>query len=202
MKKLILVIGLLVLATSAYAGSVGMTFVGFSPGGWESGYAYYATMNGGPVIDVMCNDWAHGGLPGQKWPAYYTNLGTGSLKLLRFNTLTDAQTLYDEAGWLLLQTEVAPKSEWQSINYAVWNIFDSSAPLLYNAPSWLAQAQKEASLGFPGVDFSQVGIYTPTNQYDTNPSGPQELLTLSPEPGTLLLLASGLAGLLTRKRLW
>src|ERR1035441_6674923 len=88
MKKLILlVIGLLALTASAYAGSATIMFVGFSPGGWESGYPYFVTVNGGPVIDVMCDDWVHGGLPGQTWQANYTNLGTGNLSALRFNQL-------------------------------------------------------------------------------------------------------------------
>ena len=54
----------------------------------------------------MCDDWVHGGAPGDTWQANYTNLGTGNLSLLRFNQLPGALTLYDEVGWLLLQTEV------------------------------------------------------------------------------------------------
>jgi PEP-CTERM motif len=200
MKKLILLTALLLFAVSAYGGPVNVVFLGF-PGPldpWQSGYPYAATLNGGPAVPVMCDDWVHGGLPGDKWQANFTNLGTQNLSLLRFNQLPGALTLYDEAGWLLLQTEVAPRTEWQSINYAVWNIFYSNAPLLYNAPYWLNQAQMEAAKGFPGVNFYKVEIYTPLNQYDTNGDGPQELMTL-PEPGTLLLLGSGLLGLVGRK---
>src|ERR1017187_1629728 len=72
MKKLILLIGLLALTGSAYAGPASVTLVGFSAGGWQSGYPYFATVDGGPVIDVMCDDWFHGGLPGQTWQANYT----------------------------------------------------------------------------------------------------------------------------------
>jgi hypothetical protein len=202
MKKLILLIGLLALTGSAYAGPASINFLGFSAGGWQSGYRYFATVNGGPVIDLMCDDWVHGGLPGDKWQANFTNLGTDDLSTLRFNQLPGALTLYDEAGWLLLQTEVTPQTQWKDINYAVWHIFDPSAPLPGTGPLyWLNLAQQEANLGFPGVDFYQIGIYTPINQHDPNPNGPQELLTIVPEPGTLLLLGSGLAGLLARKRL-
>ena len=97
---------------------------------------------------------------------------------------------------------------WTDINFAVWYTFDQDTTLTQGALVWLAQAQQEANLGFPGVDFYQVGIYTPVNQFDPDPNGPQEFLTVlpkqrkvTPEPGTLLLLGSGLAGLWARKRL-
>ena len=202
MKKLIVLVGLLALTASASASPANLVFVGY-PGPldpWQNGYPYAITVNGSPIA-VMCDDWFHGGLPQDTWKANYTNLGTANLTMLRFNHMPGALTLYDEAGWLLLQTEVVPQAQWVDINYAVWNIFDSSAPLPGNAPYWRAQAQAEAKLGFPGVNFYRVGIYTPVTQYDPDPNGPQELLTLVPEPGTLLLLGSGIAGWLARRRL-
>ena len=67
-----------------------------------------------------------------------------------------------------------------AINYAVWHIFDSSSSVSYgNSPYWLVQAEHEAALGFPGVNFSQVGIYTPVNQYDPNLNDAQEFLSHS-----------------------
>src|SRR5271157_5242559 len=201
MKKLILLVGLLALTSSAYAGPVNVVFGGFQSSGWPAGYPYFATFNGGPVLNVMCDDWVHGGLPGDTWQANFTNLGTANLSLLRFNQMPGALTLYDEAGWLLLQTQVAPQTEWQPINYAVWNIFYPSAPPYGDSAAWLTSAGLEAAKGFPGVNFYKVGIYTPLNQYDSNPDGPQELLSAVPEPGTFILLGSGLVGLLARKRL-
>ena len=199
MKRLIVVaLGLLALSLSAHAAPVTMVFYGFQSGGWPVGYPYYATVNNGPMLDVMCDDWVHGGLPGDTWQANFTNLGTANLTDLRFDLLPNALTLYREAGWLLLQTEVTPPSQWMNINYAVWNIFDPNVPV--PTPYWSYQAQQEALMGFPGVDFSQIGIYTPLNQYDPNPNDPQEFLQIVPEPGTLALLVTGLIGAVARKR--
>lgn len=175
--------------------------MGFNQGLWQVGYPYAITVNGN-AMNAMCDDWVHGGEPGDQWQANFTNLGTANLSLLRFNQMPAALTLYDEAGWLLLQTEVTPPAQWRDINYAIWHIFNPNTPLPGTAPLyWLAQAQQEAAIGFPGVDFHQVAIYTPLAQYDPNPEGPQELLTIVPEPSTWILVGSGLLGWLGRKRL-
>ncbi len=205
MKKLLLVVGLLVAAGTACAQQVTVDFVGFSGSGWQSGYPYYATINGGSQIDVMCDDYVHGGTPGDKWQANLTNLGYGDLSLTRFNQLPNALTLYEEAGWLLLETQVEQQNQWQDMNGAVWYIFDSNAPLDQGAAYWLNAAEQEAQGGFKGVNFYRVEIITPTNQHDPDPNGPQELLTIvsgtTPEPGTFILLGTGLVALLGRKLL-
>jgi hypothetical protein len=84
MKKLIPLIGLLAFASYAYAGAVTVDLVGFQSGWWQLGYPYYATVNRGSVIDMMCDDWVHGGLPGDTWHASFTNLGAGNLSLVRY----------------------------------------------------------------------------------------------------------------------
>ncbi|HME59323.1 MAG TPA: hypothetical protein VKF63_13350, partial [Terracidiphilus sp.] len=116
MKRIILLIGLLFAAAFAYAGPVQITLTGYQQGGWQEGYPYYISANGGPSFNAMCDDYAHGGYVGDQWMANFTDLGTNDLSLLRFNQLGGALTLYDEAGWLLLQTLVTQQSEWVYMN--------------------------------------------------------------------------------------
>jgi hypothetical protein len=200
-SRLLLLAAMLLGTESAYAGSFTVTLLGFQSGGWQEGYPYYGSVNGGPVINLLCDDYAHGGMPGQSWSATFTNLGSQDLTQLRFNQLPSALTLYDEAGWILLQTAVTPRNQWADMNTAVWYLFDSSVPLDQGAKNWLAMAEQEAQYGFKGVDFNLVGIYTPVDQYDSDLNDPQEMMTVISEPSTIILVCTGLVGLIRRSLL-
>ncbi len=227
MRRLVLLALLFGGAICAYAGSVDtgpveFTFVSWNNGQWQNGFPYTIEPTNGPtgsILGVMCDDYFHGGMPGDMWEANITQLGSDNLSLARFNNISGPTALsplqlYDEAGWLLLQTQVQPMNQWQAINYAVWYIFDpSQTPCNGACEMYLADAQEAAAMHFPGTDFDRVYIITPTDQHDPNPNGPQEFLALGsdsglgiggegptvPEPGTLLLMGSGLLALMGRK---
>jgi hypothetical protein len=210
-------------ALYAYADPTQWEFVAWNGGDWTNGYPYYVEPLSGPsgnIIAVMCDDYAHGGQPGDIWDANVTDLGSRNISLARFNNIpgpfsTYPLQLYNEAGWILLQTQTEQSTEWKSMNYAVWHIFDSNAPLFGDASTWIAAAQQEAQSGFPGIDFNKVYIVTPTNQYNPDPSSMQEFLYIgqdptgaqqdqsggatTPEPGTLLMVATGAAAALRKK---
>lgn len=221
MRRLLLLSVLLMCgAVYAFAGPEEFTFLAWNNGNWQNGYPYEIQETNNPsgsVIAAMCDDYLHGGQPGDTWFANITNLGTDNISLTRFNNIPGSFSLYplmlyDEAGWLLLQTPDTQTSQWLPINSAVWNIFDPAAPCDNLCQAWLQAAKNEAQMGFPGVDFNKVYIVTPVNQHDPNPNDVQEFLYIgedpssqgnglqsTPEPGTLLLMGTGLLAAVGRK---
>ena len=165
----------------------------------EYTYPYYLTIGNGPQISMICDDYLHTSNVGDTWQANLTNLGIGDLSHTRFNNLTD----YREAGFLLMQINNGNQTEWGNINFAIWKIFDpnldmGSGPQGSLGPKYWYDLAETTNLS--SIDFSGVEIVTPTHQHCEN--GDQEFMYLTPEPGTLLLIGSGLLGLFAqRKRL-
>jgi PEP-CTERM motif len=220
MRKLVLLLTLLTAWVGANASPVLVDFIRFNNSGqWQNGYPYWAFVQGMGFEPVMCDDYLHGGDPDFDWLANETILGTKDLSLTRFGSQNGALTLYDEAGWLLLQTRQSGINQWQELNYATWNVFTPSAPCDAGCEVWLAAAENAASKGFPNTDFNLVGILTPFHdQQGIDPNGPQEFLYLEggvpdcafcapsphdavPEPGTFLMIGTGTAVLWRRKRI-
>ena len=220
MRKLVLLLILLTACGAAYANPVEVDFLRFNNSGqWQNGYPYWVLLQGSGLEPVMCDDYAHGGDPDFNWLANQTNLGTKDLSLTRFGDLNGALTLYDESGWLLLQTRTSSIFQWSEINSASWNLFDPSAPCDGGCQFWLAAAEAEAGKGFPGINFNLVSILTPVeDQHGSDPNGPQEFLYFTnglgdcsfcapgglsgttPEPGTFLMVGAGVAILWRRCR--
>jgi hypothetical protein len=164
----------------------------------EYTYPYFVTLDNGPRIPMICDDFYHQSGVGDTWQANITALSGGDLQNTRFGDLT----LYEQGAYLLLQINDANQAEWGNINFAVWKIFSPSVNLGDVPPGtlgpqyWYDLAQ---TANLDGVDFSSVMILTPLNAHAE--SGVQEFLYATPEPGTLLLIGSGLTGLfVSRKR--
>ena len=160
-----------------------------------------------------------------------SNLGTTGDSARFFGNTTFANTTnstiaYEEAAWLAYQTGIwggpaATNQQISDLNYAIWYLFDPSGSHgLSTDPGFTGnQAAINSLLGdalaavttqpLPSY-FNELVIYTPTCNGQTPcnaataPPNSQEYLAFStPEPGSLALLASGVVGVIVRRRrLW
>lgn len=178
----------------AVAGPVTMSFtdVGGQNQNGEYTYPYYLSVNGGRSTPMMCDDFYDRVSFGESWQATVTQLTSGDLSMTKFNNLTE----YEEAAYLMMQMNNTDPSQWAYINWAVWNIFDPNADpgsdYKAGVDYWLNQAR---TADLSKTNFSGVDIITPTDS-----SGAQEFIFVTPEPGTLLMLGSGVLGLYLRRK--
>ncbi len=173
------------------------------PGGNSWGgvftYPYYFSINSGAPTALMCDSYLNHITPGQTWTASVSGLLQG--KGFYGKDMLD----YKAAGIIFLGvmngTIDANVGSW-----AVWNLFTkgitSNSAVLALDSNALFLAKHT-----PNKSLKGLVLYTPVGGRPG--SGPQEFIgynpkvMVTPEPGTLLLLSTGLLGLagLVRKRL-
>src|SRR6185437_16265705 len=110
----VVVAGLFISSTS-WADSVSVTITG--TGGTIQGNVYvapyYLNVSGGGdpaqgiqsgTLTVICDDYTHDVTLGEAWIAQINDLTTSGLTQMRFDSMPNAERLYEEAGWLSMQT--------------------------------------------------------------------------------------------------
>ncbi len=161
---------------------------------------------------IYCDDFYDDVWQGQIWQATVTNtsaLSPNSLNTtVMFHDTSPAQQAADymAAAWLVeqiaAQNQSLPAGQLtaEQESYALWSVFDPSAltglsSTDYNAAVTDYDDAVAAVAGDTPGDFSKVNIYTPLDDTPRSASSQEYFSIDAPEPGTLALMAVGLAAL-------
>jgi hypothetical protein len=165
---------------------------------------YLATVSGVKEF-VFCDDETHTVYPNETWTATVTTLqdliALGSANIVNspvmFRSLPNALLLYQEAAWLVNQFGSNPNVA-SGIQNALWDVFlqkaGSGSPADPSTDAyWLAQAATNYSKLTAGQIANTVFLSpVPGSQNPLSNGTPQEFITLTPEPGSYVLMGAGL----------
>ena len=211
----------------SFAEQASMTLTGPGKNGTLGGVyigPYVATINNIQNVQVICDDFVHDTYLNESWTANVSS----------FPIPKTVQ--YEQAAWLTLQllnppTNCGGTNCAGDIQYALWQLFDPTAPKgqltpfdylqskgltadLNSAQTFLTNSGLSVNYADPTIDYSRFSLYTPdlsspiTCAGGTCPSAPPQnfILVRTPEPSGLAILGVDLSALgvlvfLLRRRL-
>jgi hypothetical protein len=179
---------LLVSGAASSASADSLTLTGLS-GATFQGHAagpYYANLNGNSIL-MACMSFDRHVSVGQTWEVTVNLLTPAGVANSLYGGTVEK---YQQAAWLYYQLNLPVNTAARGdIQGAIWAIFTPTPPVPITTASllWLDSAGNADLRDF---DFSAFRILTPV---DRSINGPQENITMVPEPATMLMLGTGLA---------
>lgn len=195
----VLLLGLLFSVPAAFASDIVTVHYDGAGGNSLGGYLvypYHVDINGGPIITVSCDDFYGKINDGDTWSAYRTALSSGDLSNTRFHD----PVLYAEMRYLAYQyTQTQDPVTWGEINWAIWEMaapglqYGWDPSIQQDINNLIATAEQNYAAVPSWVDLI---IYTPTNM----PHQQEIIEVATPEPGTMMLLGTGIMGLWAQRK--
>lgn len=180
----ILSLVLALTASTTHADTLQFLGTGGNTVGSVYAYPYYFSIDGSHIsVAMMCLSYDNEIVSGESWQAVK-------------ESLVGLDSRYDEAAWLLQDATDHPANAGND-NLAAWGLFAADVPVTAGSEGQLALAEDGAG----GVDLFRFVVYAPAALPEIqNGAGgspvPQTFIgivqTPVPEPGSLLLLGTGL----------